>query len=184
MRRIHKLIIQDVIQSHELYQFQKATTRGDRVQYLTSKDTIESTIKKELKFNYQMNEIYIHQEITIPSNPKPYHRYTYCKYQLNVIITNIYLNNTQTYKKEKAIKALQLLLEEVDIHNLDYEIGDIQLSIRTHNCMQNEGIIYIKDLLEYTIDDLKKMKNMGSKTIKELQSMLHDNFNLKLEGEL
>jgi hypothetical protein len=125
MRTIHKLIIKDIIQSHDLYY-----SPPNRLQYLTSKDTIESTIKKELKFNYQGKEIYIHQEIILPSNPKqnhggfsrPYQRYTYCSYKLKLIITNIHLNKKQTFKYDSAIKSLKLLIEEVEIHHENCEV--------------------------------------------------------------
>ena len=47
-------------------------------------------------------------------------------------------------------------------------IREMDLSTRASNCLQRNGIATLKDLMNLKEDDLIKMKNMGTKTIKEI----------------
>ena len=52
---------------------------------------------------------------------KSYDGYTYCSYNLELSITNIKSDKKTTFKFERAIKALKLLVEEVEIHHENCE---------------------------------------------------------------
>lgn len=51
-------------------------------------------------------------------------------------------------------------------------IDDLALSARPTNCLKNEGIFYIGDLVRKNVSDLLQTPNLGRKSINEIQSVL------------
>ena len=47
----------------------------------------------------------------------------------------------------------------------DVEISELQLSNRAYNCLKNNGICYLSQLLVKTEDELFQMQNMGKKSV-------------------
>ena len=70
-------------------------------------------------------------------------------------------SNLNTDEKEKIL--------------LDRQIEDLFfLSGRTLNTLKNEQIIFLKDLLIWEEDNLKKMQGMGERSIRELKEQIHE----------
>jgi len=62
----------------------------------------------------------------------------------------------------------------------------LELSVRAYNCLKRAGINTIADLLDKTIDDLGKVRNLGKKSIDEIEEKLNNHpggFHLKQKGE-
>ncbi|MBO5713923.1 MAG: DNA-directed RNA polymerase subunit alpha, partial [Clostridia bacterium] len=57
---------------------------------------------------------------------------------------------------------------------LDKAIEDMELSVRSYNCLKRANIHTVKDLIEKTEDDMLKVRNLGKKSLDEVI--------LKLEG--
>jgi DNA-directed RNA polymerase subunit alpha len=67
---------------------------------------------------------------------------------------------------------------------LDRPIDEFALSVRSLNSLKNSNIRTLYDLVQYTEDDLLKVKNVGEKALKEIADLLrqHDlNFGMKFE---
>ncbi len=65
-------------------------------------------------------------------------------------------------------------------------IDELELSVRAYNCLKRAGINTISDLLDKTIDDLGKVRNLGKKSIDEIEEKLNNHpggFQLKQKGE-
>ncbi|SNV72759.1 DNA-directed RNA polymerase subunit alpha [Veillonella rodentium] len=65
-------------------------------------------------------------------------------------------------------------------------IDELELSVRAYNCLKRAGINTIADLLDKTIDDLGKVRNLGKKSIDEIEEKLNNHpggFRLKQKGE-
>ncbi len=66
-------------------------------------------------------------------------------------------------------------------------IDDLELSVRAYNCLKRAGINTIADLLDKTVEDLGKVRNLGKKSIEEIEEKLKDHpsggFTLKKKGE-
>ena len=60
-------------------------------------------------------------------------------------------------------------------------IETLQLSVRAYNCLKRENIRTIDDLKEYSIKELKEIKNFGEKCANEVISKLRDRFDIILE---
>lgn len=52
------------------------------------------------------------------------------------------------------------------------KIINLDLSVRSMNCLKNENIIYIGDLVKYTESDLSRTPNFGHKSLKEIIELL------------
>jgi DNA-directed RNA polymerase subunit alpha len=84
--------------------------------------------------------------------------------------------------------------EEVDVDNLptifetdtqpeneelNKSIDDIDLTVRSYNCLKREGVETIRDLVKYSEQDLTNIRNFGVKSIEEIKDVLAD-FGLSL----
>ena len=61
-------------------------------------------------------------------------------------------------------------------------ISNLELSIRTENHLSNKGIIFIKDLVVKTEEELRNMPNFGDMGLAEIKRQLAD-FGLALKKE-
>jgi DNA-directed RNA polymerase subunit alpha len=65
------------------------------------------------------------------------------------------------------------------------KIDEMELSVRSYNCLIGEGIKYIGDLVQKTEFDMLKLPNFGKKSLNELREnikLLGLNFGMKLDG--
>jgi transcriptional regulator len=54
------------------------------------------------------------------------------------------------------------------------DIGEMELSVRSYNCLKRAGIYYVSDLEGMTYEKLKKVRNLGRKSILEVISKAAD----------
>ncbi len=67
--------------------------------------------------------------------------------------------------------------------HLDRSIDELDLSVRSYNCLKNAGIETVRDLVQKTESELLKTKNFGRKSLNEIKEMLAD-MNLTLGMKL
>ncbi|XOF32239.1 MAG: DNA-directed RNA polymerase subunit alpha [Candidatus Electrothrix sp. YB6] len=76
--------------------------------------------------------------------------------------------------------------EEADYPDfLDKNVEDLELSVRSANCLKNANIQYIGQLVQKTDAEMLKTKNFGRKSLNEIKALLsqHDlTLNMKHEG--
>ncbi len=71
--------------------------------------------------------------------------------------------------------------------NLDKSVDDLELSVRSANCLQNANIRYIGELVQKTEAEMLKTKNFGRKSLKEIKEILAEmglSLGMKLDGWL
>lgn len=64
-------------------------------------------------------------------------------------------------------------------------VDELELSVRSQNCLQNAGIEYIHQLVERTEAEMLKTKNFGRKSLNEIKEILADlelSLGMKLTG--
>ena len=74
--------------------------------------------------------------------------------------------------------------EEVN-WNLYKTIDDLDLSVRSHNCLKNANIIYVGELVKRAEGDMLKTKNFGRKSLNEIKLLLKDmglGFGMEIEN--
>ncbi len=57
---------------------------------------------------------------------------------------------------------------------LDRSIDELELSVRSYNCLKNAGIETVRDLVQRTESELLKTKNFGRKSLNEIKELLAD----------
>lgn len=71
-------------------------------------------------------------------------------------------------EKDDQEKILEMLIEELD------------LSVRSYNCLKRAGINTIHELTQKSAEDMMKVRNLGKKSLEEVETKL-DAFNLTLK---
>ena len=77
--------------------------------------------------------------------------------------------------------------EEVKtIHNipkkvLEAPVEDLYITARSENCLASANIKTIGQLIKHTRNELLKISNLGTKSIKDIEEQLEKQFNLTLE---
>ena len=69
--------------------------------------------------------------------------------------------------------------------NLNRPVEELELSVRSANCLQNANIRYIGQLVQKTEAEMLKTKNFGRKSLKEIKEILSSmglNLGMKIDG--
>jgi DNA-directed RNA polymerase subunit alpha len=61
---------------------------------------------------------------------------------------------------------------EEDNVELDKQIEDLDLSVRSYNCLKRAGIHSVRQLVEFSENDLLNIRNFGVKSIEEVKDKL------------
>lgn len=51
---------------------------------------------------------------------------------------------------------------------MDVSIEELELSVRSYNCLRRNGVNKVSDMRGWTVQDLKKVRNLGPKSIREV----------------
>lgn len=73
-------------------------------------------------------------------------------------------------EEEQAAETEDEKLKE----HLDRSIDELDLSVRSYNCLKNAGIETVRDLVQKTEGELLKTKNFGRKSLNEIKEMMAD----------
>lgn len=74
-----------------------------------------------------------------------------------------------------SIGNLGILVQQPDdpiSKTLEKSIEDMELSVRSYNCLKRANIHTVEDLTKKTIDDMLKVRNLGKKSLDEIQLKL------------
>ena len=88
-----------------------------------------------------------------------------------------YLSLDEIEKALGDLNAMNYTKKQKETHknnNLFKLCEDLELSIRTRNCLQNAGIEYVYQLVQKTERELLKIKNFGRKSLFELIEILKE----------
>ena len=88
------------------------------------------------------------------------------------------------FEEEKAVEEKTAEELPFDI-NLLRRVDELELSVRSQNCLKNDNIVYIGDLVCKTEAEMLKTPNFGRKSlneIKEVLALMGLRFAMKVEG--
>ena len=57
--------------------------------------------------------------------------------------------------------------------NLDKSVEELELSVRSYNCLKNANIRTIRELVQKSEGEMLKTKNFGRKSLNEIKEILH-----------
>ena len=82
---------------------------------------------------------------------------------------SIFINFDETEEPVEEVKPV----EETKLNeNLFRSVDELELSVRSANCLQNANIKTIGDLVQKTESEMLKTKNFGRKSLKEIKEIL------------
>jgi DNA-directed RNA polymerase subunit alpha len=102
------------------------------------------------------------------------------KDQLGVFITFEEEEESEAPVPTEGIEGLPWYNE-----NLFKTVDELELSVRSANCLKNADIKYIGEMVQKTDQEMLKTKNFGRKSLNEIKEILHGmglDFGMKIEG--
>lgn len=71
----------------------------------------------------------------------------------------------------------QVMVEKEETHKekmLEMTIEELDLSVRSYNCLKRAGFNTVKELTDRTVSDMMKVRNLGQKSLEEIKLKLND----------
>jgi DNA-directed RNA polymerase subunit alpha len=83
---------------------------------------------------------------------------------------NIFINLEDPI--EPIIEAPAEVHEEISNDHLEKSVEELELSVRSYNCLKNANIETIRELVQKTEGEMLKTKNFGRKSLNEIKDLL------------
>ena len=77
----------------------------------------------------------------------------------------------------ESAKNAEIMVEKVDDEKekaLEMNIDELELSVRSYNCLKRAGINTVEELTNKTAEDMMKVRNLGRKSLEEVLSKLKE----------
>lgn len=81
------------------------------------------------------------------------------------------LNETEEDEEAEVVSIFAPEGQETNA-DLDKQIEDLDLSVRSYNCLKRAGIHSVRQLVEFSENDLLNIRNFGAKSIEEVKDKL------------
>ncbi|MSO55956.1 MAG: DNA-directed RNA polymerase subunit alpha [Acidobacteria bacterium] len=85
---------------------------------------------------------------------------------------NIFINLDEAGDEQADGQAGQQQAGSLN-ENLDKSVEELELSVRSYNCLKNANIRTIRELVQKTEGEMLKTKNFGRKSLNEIKEILH-----------
>jgi len=96
-------------------------------------------------------------------------------------IVNEHMNLFMEQAPEEAEEAVFVTNKEEKDRVLDSPIENLELSVRSYNCLKRQGVDTLEQLVECSENDLLNIRNFGAKSIQEVKDKLAElNLSLKM----
>lgn len=100
-------------------------------------------------------------------------RLNYLKYGVSGVVAR---------KTESAREAALASLPKPDNKPEDITLEELELSVRSYNCLKRAGMNTLRDVAEMTFDELCHVRNLGKKSVDEICAVL-TKYGIKLNGK-
>jgi len=94
------------------------------------------------------------------------------------ILSNIFLCFNKVEKSSQPVLVVEEPEVKDDLDNIMLE--ELELSVRSYNCLKRANVHTVTDLLKYSQDELLKFKNFGRKSADEVCESLQNRFGLTI----
>src|SRR4051794_25148580 len=86
---------------------------------------------------------------------------------------NIFINLEEGAEQQGIESSSDQPRVGVSNENLDKSVEELELSVRSYNCLKNANIRTIRELVQKTEAEMLKTKNFGRKSLNEIKEILH-----------
>lgn len=91
---------------------------------------------------------------------------------------NLFVDLSDAASRTEVMSAKK---EDVKVDVMNMSIDELELSVRSYNCLKRAGINTVSELTNKTSDDMMKVRNLGRKSLEEVLEKLKD-LGLKLKA--
>ena len=77
----------------------------------------------------------------------------------------------------ESAKIAEVMVEKEDGESekiLEMSIDELELSVRSYNCLKRAGINTVQELINKTPEDMMKVRNLGRKSLEEVQAKIKE----------
>lgn len=79
-------------------------------------------------------------------------------------------------KLSKIANVMDMKPEEIETRfsteEKEVSVEDLELSVRSYNCLKRAGVNFVSDMKEWTLDDLMNVRNLGRRSADEIMTAL------------
>ena len=159
------------------YQFAEQANNNDNTDFLS----IDAIFMPVLKVNYKINNVYVGYsktteslilEITTNGSISPEKALSEAAQKLIMWLS--FLTNEQDLTPQKEI-----VIEPIPQNDIIL-IEELQLPVRAYNCLKRAGINSVDDLVNYSQEEIREIKNFGKKSAQEVFEALKEKFDIVL----
>jgi DNA-directed RNA polymerase subunit alpha len=142
---------------------------------------IDAIFMPVIKVNYKVNEVYLSYnetseslilEITTNGSITPEKALSKASQKLMLWFRS--LTSEEDLKPEKVEKQEQISKSEIIL------IEELQLPVRAYNCLKRSGINSVDELIKYSQEEIREIKNFGKKSADEVFHALQSKFDIIL----
>ena len=77
------------------------------------------------------------------------------------------------FEEPQAVQKIEVVQKDLEFNrNLLRKVDELELSVRSANCLKNDNIIYIGDLVQKTEAEMLRTPNFGRKSLNEIKEVL------------
>ena len=159
------------------YQFAEQANNNDNIDFLA----IDAVFMPVLKVNYKINNVYLGYsktteslilEVTTNGSVSPEKALSEAAQKLMTWFSCLTSEQSLTPQKEMEVEPLA--------QNDVILIEELQLPVRAYNCLKRAGINSVDDLVNYSQEEIREIKNFGKKSAQEVFQALKDKFDIVL----
>ena len=77
------------------------------------------------------------------------------------------------FEEPKKVEKKPQVIEPEFNRNLLKKVDELELSVRSMNCLKNDNIVYIGDLVQKTEPEMLRTPNFGRKSLNEIEEVLY-----------
>ena len=96
--------------------------------------------------------------------------------QAVAIASKILIDHLELFAQIETLVPIDSIMDEVVEEQVDkyqeMSIEELDLSVRSYNCLKRANIITVQELTQKTEDDMMKVRNLGKKSLKEVRDKL------------
>ena len=159
------------------YQFAEQANNNGNIDFLA----IDAVFMPVLKVNYKINNVYLGYsktteslilEVTTNGSVSPEKALSEAAQKLMTWFSC--LTSEQSLAPQKEMEVEPLAQNDVIL------IEELQLPVRAYNCLKRAGINSVDDLVNYSQEEIREIKNFGKKSAQEVFQALKDKFDIVL----
>lgn len=96
--------------------------------------------------------------------------------QAVAIASKILMDHLELFAQIETLAPVDSIMDEVKEEPTDkyqeMSIEELDLSVRSYNCLKRANIVTVQELTQKTEDDMMKVRNLGKKSLKEVRDKL------------